>query len=49
MQIRRLTEADEDVMRRQFTEAFGAFDPPEPPVPLIVAGKRWVYYEGGLK
>ncbi|MDR6119934.1 putative acetyltransferase [Aeromicrobium sp. SORGH_AS981] len=41
MQIRRLTEADEDVMRRQFTEAFGAFDPPEPPVPLIVDGKRW--------
>lgn len=41
MEIRRLTEADEDVMRRHFTEAFGAFDPPDPPVALLAEGKHW--------
>lgn len=41
MQIRRLTETDEDAMRQQLTEAFGAFDPPDPPVALLTEGKRW--------
>ena len=50
MQIRRLTEDDTDAMRRQFTEAFGAFDPPEPPVPIHAPGKHWwgVEVDGAL-
>ena len=41
MEIRRLTEDDTDSMRRQFVEAFGGFDPPDPPVPLHAEGKAW--------
>jgi predicted acetyltransferase len=41
MEIRRLTEDDTDAMRRQFVEAFGAFDPPDPPVPVFAEGKSW--------
>lgn len=41
MEIRRLTEDDTDAMRRQFVEAFGAFDPPDPPVAMHTEGKDW--------
>ncbi len=50
MEIRRLTEDDTDAMRRQLVEAFGAFDPPDPPVAMHAEGKAWwgVVVEGRL-
>lgn len=41
MEIRRLTDDDTDAMRPLFVEAFGAFDPPQPPVAIHAPGKVW--------
>ncbi|MGH3458618.1 GNAT family N-acetyltransferase [Aeromicrobium sp.] len=39
--VRRLDPDDAEVMLGHFREAFGAFDPPDPPVPLHAEGKYW--------
>lgn len=39
--IRPLDDDDTDAMTRGFRDAFGSFDPPEPPVPLHAPGKNW--------
>ena len=41
MEIRRLTDDHTDAMRPLFVEAFGGFDPPEPPVAIHAPGKTW--------
>lgn len=45
--VRPLTEDDTEQMERQFREAFGSWDPPDPPVSMHAAGKRWWGVEDG--
>ena len=45
--VRPLTEDDTEQMERQFREAFGSWDPPDPPVSIHAPGKRWWGVEAG--
>lgn len=45
--VRPLTEDDTEQMERQFREAFGSWDPPDPPVSMHAPGKRWWGVEDG--